>query len=166
VLPLRPPLPLPFACSVSALFLFPSSSTHPVLTCRRNTFGIPEVPREPCLLLCPQTILLGLAFADKAFQPDSLTSPEALNALTVPNASNQLLLPWKLQKLSTPLFSGSRRAKLGRLDEVAAWTDDMLRSQLRKLGQVTGIELPVGPYCFRRGAGEALDNSSKSQPFL
>lgn len=29
------------------------------------------------------------------------------------------------------------------------------------LGSITGIELPTSPYTFRRGNGEALDNSSK-----
>lgn len=30
-----------------------------------------------------------------------------------------------------------------------------------KLESVTGMELPIGPYTFRHGNSEALDNSSK-----
>jgi len=30
----------------------------------RNEFGIPDVPNEPCLLLCPYIIILALLFVD------------------------------------------------------------------------------------------------------
>ena len=33
---------------------------------------------------------------------------------------------------------------------------------MTNLGIITGMELPTGPYTFRRGNGQALDNSSKS----
>lgn len=81
--------------------------------CRRNEFGIPDVPNEPCLLLCPHITMLALIFADQAF-----AVPEAL-------------------------------------------ADSTLRPQMINLGSVTGMELPTGPYTFRRGNGEALDNSSE-----
>ena len=41
---------------------------------------------------------------------------------------------------------------------------DALRKRLYKVGDVTGIEFPVGTYCFRRGNGESLDSSSMSLP--
>ncbi|KAL9632741.1 MAG: hypothetical protein Q9164_005133 [Protoblastenia rupestris] len=32
---------------------------------------------------------------------------------------------------------------------------------MNNLGSITGMELPTGPYTFRRGSGQALDNSSE-----
>lgn len=37
-----------------------------------------------------------------------------------------------------------------------------LRNCFAKWGQITGFELPLKPYAFRRGNGEALDSSSES----
>lgn len=42
-------------------------------------------------------------------------------------------------------------------------TDDWLRDKLRTLGDVVGFDLPVGPYCFRRGAGDAFDSSGMTR---
>ena len=47
-----------------------------------------------------------------------------------------------------------------RVSEAEALTDTTLRPQIITLGNVTGMELPTGLYTFRRGNGEALDNSS------
>lgn len=49
----------------------------------RNTFAVPDIPCELCLLLCPQTILLGLLFVDDAFAAPSL-SLEMLFKLRIP----------------------------------------------------------------------------------
>lgn len=49
------------------------------------------------------------------------------------------------------------------VSSTAAATNNWLRRALAKLGAVTGFELTVRLYCFRRGNGEALDNSSKWQ---
>ena len=39
---------------------------------------------------------------------------------------------------------------------------DFLRTQLRRVGELTNFAFPVGAYCFRRGHGEALNNTSMS----
>ena len=49
----------------------------------RNEFGIPDVPNEPCLLLCPHITALALFFADQAFAVPFLTSPEQLFRLRI-----------------------------------------------------------------------------------
>ncbi|KAL9580150.1 MAG: hypothetical protein Q9212_004664 [Teloschistes hypoglaucus] len=61
----------------------------------RNEFGIPDVPNEPCLLLCPHITMLALLFADQAFAAPSLTSPEQLFRLRI--APGQKQLPVRLQ---------------------------------------------------------------------
>lgn len=39
--------------------------------------------------------------------------------------------------------------------------DSTLRPQTITHGTVTGMELPTGPYTFRQGNGEALNNASE-----
>jgi len=124
-----------------------------------NTIPIPQIPTEPCLLLCPPVTLLSLIFADDAF--DGLTSPEQLFQLKVTPGLNELQLPINEKWGSTPVFRRLASSVNGVVvsADVPA-TDDWLRDKLKMLGEVVGFDLPVGPYCFRRGAGEAFDGSS------
>ena len=52
-----------------------------VLVPHTNTFGFPNVPSEPCLLLCPQ-----------AFAAPALTSPKQLG---IEQETRQQEIPWK-----------------------------------------------------------------------
>ena len=134
---------------------------------RRNTFGIPEIPSEPCLLLCPHVPLFGLAFDDEVFAAPDLTGPGPLFQLRVPPGLNQLELPMKDSKMGMPIFRSLERSYEGmKVSKTATLTSQWLRESLKHLGEVTGFLFPVGPYCFRRGNGEALDNSSSSLPKL
>jgi hypothetical protein len=55
----------------------------------RNTFLVPDIPSKPCLLLCPQTVLLSLLFDDNAFAvPDF--SPKQLFTLRIPLGKREL----------------------------------------------------------------------------
>ena len=131
------------------------------LTSFRNTFPIPDIPSEPCLLLCPQILLLSLVFADEAFAAPGLDGPEQLFQLRVPAGLNQQPLPIKESKFGVPLFRRLEASVHGvRVSPNVAATDSWLRETMAKVGIVTGFELPVKPYCFRRGNGEALDSSS------
>lgn len=49
-----------------------------------------------------------------------------------------------------------------KVSNTATLTTHWLRERMKHLGEITGFALPVGLYCFRRGNGEALDNSSSS----
>ena len=49
-----------------------------------------------------------------------------------------------------------------KVSDTATITDKWLRERMKHLSEVTSFALPVGLYCFRRGNGEALDNSSLS----
>ncbi|KAL9098146.1 MAG: hypothetical protein Q9163_006135, partial [Psora crenata] len=126
-----------------------------------NEFGIPDDPNKPCLLLCQITVL-ALLFADRAFAASSLTSPERLLCLRIPLGQKQLPLPLKEELAEIPLF---RRCKITvrgiKISGGEALTDSTLRRQMTNLGNITGMELPTGLYTFRRGNGQALDNSSE-----
>ncbi|KAF2158757.1 hypothetical protein M409DRAFT_30718 [Zasmidium cellare ATCC 36951] len=124
-----------------------------------NTFPIPQVPKEPCLLLCPQISLLGLIFADHAF--DGLESPEQLFQLRVTTGLNEQVLPIKDEWAAIPLFRRLKSSVHGLvMSEDVCATDDWLRDKLKTLSDVVGFDLPTGPYSFRRGAGEAFDSSN------
>ena len=130
--------------------------------CGRNEFGIPDVPHEPCLLLCPQISILALLFADQAFAASSLTSPEQLFRLRIAPGQRQLPVPLKEEIAERPVFRRCKNIVRGvQISKDEALTDNTLRSQMTDLGSLTGMELPTGPYTFRRGNGQALDNSSK-----
>lgn len=71
-------------------------------------------------------------------------------------------MPLKEEMGHIPLFRRSENTVNGiRISNDQALPDSALRSWMVKLGSITGMELPTGPYTFRRGNGEALDNSSK-----
>ncbi len=74
----------------------------------RNEFGIPDVPNEPCLLLCPQVTMLALLFADQAFAAPSLTSLEELFRLRIAPGQKQLPVPLKEEIAARPLFRRCR----------------------------------------------------------
>jgi len=92
----------------------------------------------------------------------SLTSPEQLFRLRIAPGLKQLRLPLKEEMAERPLFRRCKHTAKGvQMSEEAALADTTLRPQMTNLGSITGMELPTGPYTFRRGNGQALDNSSK-----
>lgn len=103
-------------------------------------------------------------FAEEVFAPSALTTPEQLFNLRILPGKNQMELPLKEEKKNVPLFRASENTAYGvRVSRDKSLVDSTLRPRLISLGSVTGIELPTGPYTFRPGNGEALDNSSELQ---
>ena len=106
--------------------------------------------------------MLALLFADQAFAASSLTSPEQLFCLRIAPGQKQLPVPLKEEMAERPLFRRCKNAVRGvQILEEEALADTTLRRQMTNLGSITGMELPTGPYTFRRGNGQALDNSSE-----
>lgn len=105
-------------------------------------------------------MLLGLIFADSAFE--GLTEPAELFRLRVTPGLHEQRLPIKEDWQRTPIFRRLKNEAHGVVvsPDLAA-TASWLRDKLNALGKATGLYLPVGPYCFRRGAGEAFDSSSE-----
>ena len=61
-----------------------------------------------------------------------------------------------------PLFRRYKNIVRGiQISEEEVLANTTLRPQTIDLGSITGMELPTGPYTFRRGNGHALDNSSE-----
>ena len=62
-----------------------------------------------------------------------------------------------------PVFRSTVRTAYGiQICSTKQMTASNLRSSFSKWGQITGFELPLKPYAFRRGNGEALDSLGKS----
>ncbi|GAA92072.1 hypothetical protein AKAW_10186, partial [Aspergillus luchuensis IFO 4308] len=104
--------------------------------------GIPEVPSEPCLLFCPKTLFLGLLIRKSAFRHLHISSARQLYALQVSKSAGSLTL--HPADPDAHLFDISART---------------LNSWLKRLGEITGFDLPITPYWLRRGAGEAANSS-------
>jgi hypothetical protein len=125
-----------------------------------NTFTLPELRYDPCLVLSPQVYFLGKAFANHAF--DEINSPEQLYRLTVHPRCNQQRLPWKESMLDTPVFRRSVAGLHGvEISPSEALRDNTLRPWVKKAGEETGFEQVVGPYALRRAAGKEFDSSGK-----
>ena len=77
-----------------------------------NEFPVPDIPNEPCLLLCPHMTFLALAFLYDAFAVPDLT-PESLYNLKVPTGQGQLPLPWKDEMEDVYIFLKSVRTAVG-----------------------------------------------------
>ncbi len=105
--------------------------------------------------------MLALIFADEAFAVPELTSTEQLFRLRIPPGQKQLELPLKEEVQEMPVFRRCKSTIHGvQISRAEALADSTLRPQMVDLGSATGMELQTGPYTFRRGNGEALDNSS------
>lgn len=128
----------------------------------RNQFRIPDVPNELSLLLYPHITMLTLLFADQAFTASSMASLEQSFHLLVAPGQKQLPVPPKEEMAERPLFRRCKNTVRNvQIFEEEALADSTLCLQMTNLGNITGMELPTGPYTFRRGNGQALDNSSK-----
>ncbi|KAF2752834.1 hypothetical protein EJ05DRAFT_505659 [Pseudovirgaria hyperparasitica] len=124
-----------------------------------NTIPVPDILNETCLMLCPHITLLALAFRRGAFAVPDLTPAQFYDLKVLPGQRQQLI-PWKEEVQDDYLFPRSVKTSLGIEVGHDHLPYDSLRQRLAKIGEVTGMALPVGAYCFRRGNGEALDSSS------
>ena len=80
----------------------------------------------------------------------------------VSDGTNELALPFDEDVWSKPIFRKVRSSVTGpRVSDDEAATYNWFQTKLKMLGEITGFKLPVGPYAFRRGAGEAFDSSSR-----
>ena len=106
-------------------------------------------------------MLLSLAFSDQAFAAPNLNSLEQLFGLRVGSNQQELPIPITDTKAGEWLFRRLESTVHGlSVSPVAPVADNWLRESMARLSAVTSFELLVGPYCFRRGAGEALDSIS------
>jgi hypothetical protein len=112
-------------------------------------------------LLCPQTFFLALALADNAFVAKFESAIQIFRLKLRPD-QNELQLLFEDSMADIPIFRTCERALNGiQVSPDRPLTDAFIRSMMKKAAKITGINVPVGPYTFRRGAGEAFDHSGK-----
>ncbi|KAK6523979.1 hypothetical protein TWF694_005648 [Orbilia ellipsospora] len=108
--------------------------------------------------------VIALALEDGAFKSPRIQSAQDLYRWTIALNSDSLYFRFKKDTLETPVFRKSNTKPAGvetsRTDPV---TTRMIIDQCHDLGKGAGVINTLKPYCFRRGAGEAMDNTLKEE---
>lgn len=112
------------------------------------------------MVLSPHVFLLGLIFADDAFEAPSLQRADQLGKLDIGPGQNQLILPLKESKYDDYIFcqtekrngvlQSSPRLRLP-AGTMAAW--------LRIVGEILGLLQVASGYCLRYAGGKVLNES-------
>lgn len=134
-----------------------------------NEFKIPEIIFDPTLVLSPHVCLLGMLFHIKGFKRRSsngpvLDCPENLYRLGILDGLGQQPLLLKEDLLDKFVFCQVSRDGFGyRLVLEKAMTASMLRSRMRRVGEITGIEGIAKPYLLRYAGAKAFNHSGLYQ---
>ncbi|KAH2023468.1 hypothetical protein KXV65_000697, partial [Aspergillus fumigatus] len=129
-----------------------------------NTYILPEIIFDPSLVLSPHVFLLGLLFADRAFDrvdgEEVLVSANQLPRLRIPDECNELPLRLDPKLDDVPVFRMSERTLQGiGISPNKALPYSTLEPWVKIIGAITGFRQITRPYGLRYGAGTALDSS-------
>lgn len=132
----------------------------------RNTYILPEIIFDPSLVLSPHVFLLGLLFADHAFDrvdgEEVLVSASQLPRLRIRDQCNELRIQLDPRMDDVPVFRMSERTLNGiGISPSKALPYSTLEPWVKKMGVITGIRQVTRPYSLRYGAGTALDSSGE-----
>ncbi|KAL4891366.1 hypothetical protein BDV59DRAFT_203545 [Aspergillus ambiguus] len=129
-----------------------------------NTYILPEIIFDPSLVLSPHVFLLGILFADRAFDrlegEEVLVSASQIPRLRIRDGCNELPLHLDPALDDVPIFRISERTLQGILispDKPLPYTT--IEPWVKKIGVITGFPQVTRPYSLRYGAGTALDSS-------
>ncbi|KAI2959645.1 hypothetical protein CBS147352_10781 [Aspergillus niger] len=129
-----------------------------------NTYILPEIIFDPSLVLSPHVFLLGLIFADRAFDrcegEEVLVSASQIPRLRIPDERNELPLHIDPALDDVPIFRKSERTLQGisiSPDEPLPYST--IEPWVKNIGVYTGLPQVTRPYSLRYGAGTALDSS-------
>ncbi|KAH6975811.1 hypothetical protein EDB80DRAFT_829443 [Ilyonectria destructans] len=122
---------------------------------------IPESLFDPCFLLCPHNLLLGLLFRHRAFEASSLTTPELLSKLDIHPDEYELPLPLKESMDETFVFRQATKTAFNGY-EISAnkrMTYSMISGWTKRIGMLAGFGRTVILYTLRYTTANALDQS-------
>ncbi|KAJ4307349.1 hypothetical protein N0V88_000733 [Collariella sp. IMI 366227] len=105
-----------------------------------NTFPVPEVMWDPCLLLSPHVFLLGLLFANEAFEASGLTSPEQLRILDIHPEEQELPLPLKGSLGKTFVFRKAIATLAGYVMSEEGIPYSTMAPWIKRIGELTGFK--------------------------
>lgn len=117
-------------------------------------------------MLSPHVFLLGLLFADRAFDrvggEEVLVSASQLPQIRIREECNELKLQLDSTMDDVPVFRMSERTLNGiGISPARPLPYSTLEPWVKKIGVITGIRQVTRPYSLRYGAGTALDSSGK-----
>jgi len=115
--------------------------TTALICINRPIIPIPEVPHEPCLLLCPETLLLGLLIRKGAYRHMGIVSADQFYELKIPAVAREL--PLSPDNPDETLF------------DISTGT---LNTWLKRLGELTGLKDPVTAYMFPSRGGRGIQS--------
>ncbi|KAI3017333.1 hypothetical protein CBS147347_10329 [Aspergillus niger] len=132
-----------------------------------NEFKLPEIIFDPSLVLSPHVTLLSMLFYIDGFKRFSKTgpvldSPENLYSLGVPDGKGQQELLLKEELADKFVFCQVERESIGyRLVLEKRMTASMVRSRMRRGGEITGFDQVAHPYNLRYAGAKEFNNSSE-----
>lgn len=131
----------------------------------RNEFKIPEIIFDPTLALSPHVCLLSMLFHIKGFKNISTTgpvldSPEKLYSLGVLDGKGQQELKLKDELLDKYVFCQVERETAGyRIALEKRLTASVIRSRMRRGGEITGFDQVARPYLLRYAGAKEFNSS-------
>lgn len=123
-----------------------------------KTFPLREDPSNRSL--CPVTHFLALALADGAIE--GFDNAAQLKQFRVKEHRNTEELKYKPEWRDTPIIRKTGISKDTLFSRSQAMTANRIGDLLRELGARAGYKEPLTPYCFRRGAYNALEGKTLS----
>nr|KMM69757.1 hypothetical protein CPAG_06071 [Coccidioides posadasii RMSCC 3488] len=132
-----------------------------------NEFKIPDIIFDPTLVLSPHVCLLSMLFHIKAFKSISTTGPvldsaEKLYSVGVMDGKGQQPLLLKDELLDKFVFCQTEPTPTGfKICLEKRMNTSVVRSQMRRAGEITGFEQVANPYKLRYAGAKAFNNSKE-----
>ncbi len=126
-----------------------------------NTFPVPEVLWDPCLLLSPHVFFLGILFANEAFEAPGLTSPEQLHVLDIHPEEQELPLPLKKSLNKMFVFRKAIATLAGYEMSEEGIPYSTMAPWIKRIGELTGFKFSTIAYNLRYNAASEFDKSGR-----
>ncbi|KAL4861381.1 hypothetical protein BDV12DRAFT_208056 [Aspergillus spectabilis] len=132
-----------------------------------NEFKIPEIIFDPTLVLSPHVCLLSMLFHIQGFKRISSTGlvldcPEKLYSLKVLNGKGQQELKLKDKLLDKFVFCQVKQLPTGyQIELEKSLTDSMVRSRMRRGGEIIGFDQITRPYLLRYAGAKEFNKSEE-----
>ena len=87
-------------------------------------------------------------------------SPKKLSRLDIEPGCNQLLLLFKQEMANRPVFRRAKGTLHGwAISPIEPLMYSVVRSSMKRIGQITGFKQVTWPYALRYGAGKAFNEN-------
>ncbi|KXX77138.1 hypothetical protein MMYC01_207556 [Madurella mycetomatis] len=126
-----------------------------------KTVTLPEVLFDDSLMLSPHVFLEGVLFRHRAFEAPSLTCPDAVSRLDIHPGEWELPLPLKASMDDVYIFRRAVKTLVGyEMSPTEPISPATIAGWVRRVGELTGFEVPTIPYNLRYNAANVFDRSS------